>query len=91
MLLGDLRSFLRSKRVEKDDERIYVNSQVIESGLGADDFIRINLDIARGLEYLSKKKVNCSVANWLFGEVTAGTCQKIVIYLLDHRLKLLLG
>ena len=91
MLLGDLRSFLRSKRVEKDDERIYVNSQVIESGLGADDFIRINLDIARGLEYLSKKKVSCSVANWLFGEITAGTSQRIVIYLLDHRLKLLLG
>ena len=90
MLLGDLRSFLRSKRVEKDDERIYVNSQVIESGLGADDFIRINLDIARGLEYLSKKKVSCSVANWLFGtgEVTVESNQKTVIYLLDHRLKL---
>ena len=57
MLLGDLRSFLRSKRVEKDNEHIYVNSHVIESGLNADDFIRINLDVAKGLEYLSKKRV----------------------------------
>ena len=64
MLLGDLRSFLRSKRLEKNNEHTYVNSQVIESGLGADDFIRMNLDIAHGLEYLLKKRV--SYALFLF-------------------------
>ena len=57
MLLGDLRTFLRSKRVEKEDERVYVNSLFIETGLEADDLLRITLDIAKGLEYLSAKRV----------------------------------
>ena len=52
MLLGDLRSFLRGQRVEREDEKIYVNSAVIESGLGSDDFLHIILDIAKGLEHL---------------------------------------
>ena len=56
MLLGDLRSFLLSKRADRRDE-VYVNSKVIAAGLCADDFLHVGLDIARGLEHLSEKKV----------------------------------
>ena len=57
MLLGDLRSFLLSKRADQRDE-VYVNSKVIAAGLCADDFLHVGLDIARGLEHLSEKRVN---------------------------------
>ena len=58
MLLGDLRSFLRTKRVDERSEAIYVNSKVIDSGLEQDDILNMNLDVARGVEYLKTKAVS---------------------------------
>ena len=64
MLLGDLRSFLRTKRVDRDNEEVYVNSKVIDSGLEQDDILHMNLDIARGVEFLKTKAVSVvSIAN----------------------------
>ena len=58
MLLGDLRSFLRTKRIDERNEAIYVNSKVIDSGLEQDDILNMNLDVARGVEYLKTKAVS---------------------------------
>ena len=61
MLLGDLRSFLRSKRVKStasDDEHTYINSVTLDSGLSSSDFLHIALDVAKGVEYLSNNSVS---------------------------------
>ena len=64
MSFRDLRTFLHSKRGSRGVGRdTVVNASVVGSGLRPEELCYIGLDVARGLEHLSKKKV-CEQRNF---------------------------